>query len=93
MESCKALSSSAPCAIGDELPLQKLPLNEDSNNSFNSEQARMQRLSKDSAMEDGNEDCRSLSGFTDSTEQSAAVNFDMSNRVRKQCFDGYLNKM
>lgn len=27
------------------------------------------------------ENCRSLSGFTDSTEQSAPVNFDMSNRV------------
>lgn len=30
-------------------------------------------------MED--ENCRSLSGYTDSTDQSAPVNFDMSNRV------------
>lgn len=27
------------------------------------------------------ENCRSISGFTDSTEQSAPINFDMSNRV------------
>lgn len=41
---------------------------------------RRHRISKDSAMEE--EICRSLSGYTDSTEQSAPVNFDMSNRVR-----------
>lgn len=29
----------------------------------------------------GDENCRSLSVLTDSTEQSAPVNFDMSNRV------------
>lgn len=34
-------------------------------------------------MDDENENSRSLSGYTDSTEQSAAVNFDMSNRVGK----------
>lgn len=33
-------------------------------------------------MED--ENCRSLSSYTDSTEQSAPVNFDMSNRVSKK---------
>lgn len=40
------------------------------------------RASKDSAMED--ENCRSLSCLTDSTEQSAPINFDMSNRVRNK---------
>lgn len=38
------------------------------------------RPSKDSAMED--ENCHSISCFTDSTEQSAPVNFDMSNRAK-----------
>lgn len=38
-------------------------------------------------MED--ENCRSLSGFTDSTEQSAPVNFDMSNRVCVNSFSLY----
>lgn len=38
------------------------------------------RASKDSAMED--ENCRSLSCLTDSTEQSAPINFDMSNRAK-----------
>lgn len=80
LESCKTLSSSAPGAISDELPKHHSPSNEDSNNC--SEQGCMQRLSKDSAMED--ENCRSLSGFTDSSEQSAPVNFDMSNRVGEQ---------
>lgn len=39
----------------------------------------------------GDENCRSLSVLTDSTEQSAPVNFDMSNRVnlliRRQTMD------
>lgn len=38
------------------------------------------RASKDSAMED--ENCHSISCFTDSSEQSAPVNFDMSNRAK-----------
>lgn len=45
------------------------------------EEAKYHRHSKDSAM--GDENCRSLSVLTDSTEQSAPVNFDMSNRVHK----------
>lgn len=86
------MSTSAPGAISDELPKQKPSSNESSNNSLGSGQERRQRLSKDSAMEVENENenehenCRSLSGFTDSTEQSAPVNFDMSNRVRTTCF-------
>ncbi|XP_031627987.1 transmembrane protein 94 isoform X2 [Contarinia nasturtii] len=71
LESTKNLSSSAPGAISDELPEPK-------NGSFDSDTKH--RISKDSAMED--ENCRSLSGFTDSTEQSAAINFDMSNRAK-----------
>lgn len=77
------LSSSAPGVISEDLPKQKPSSNDSSNNSLGSG-----RLSKDSAMEDENENenCRSLSGFTDSTEQSAPVNFDMSNRVRSIVF-------
>lgn len=80
LESTKNLSSSAPGAISEEIPQPK-PVSS-LNSSFDS--GGKQRVSKDSAMED--ENCRSLSGFTDSTEQSAAVNFDMSNRVYLQSF-------
>lgn len=79
LESSKTLSTSAPGAISEELPQQKLITTSISDSSFSSGR-KNQRVSKDSAMED--ENCRSLSGFTDSTEQSAPVNFDMSNRVR-----------
>ncbi|XP_055296845.1 transmembrane protein 94 isoform X2 [Sitodiplosis mosellana] len=78
LESSKNLSSSAPGAISDEVPQQKLS-NVSFNSSFDSGASRP-RVSKDSAMED--ENCRSLSGFSDSTEQSAAINFDMSNRAK-----------
>lgn len=74
MESKKNLSSSAPGAISEELPQSKVMSTASLNSSIDS------RQSKDSAMED--ENCRSLSGYTDSTEQSAPINFDMSNRVR-----------
>lgn len=77
LESSKNLSCSAPGAISDEMPATKS--NPNSNGSIESVQFKRHRVSKDSAMDD--ENCRSLSGFTDSTEQSAPVNFDMSNRV------------
>lgn len=41
--------------------------------------AMKKNISKESITDE--ENCRSLSGFTDSTEQSAPINFDMSNRV------------
>lgn len=41
-------------------------------------------------MED--ENCRSLSGYTDSTEQSAPVNFDMSNRVSKTEYIKFISR-
>lgn len=75
LESSKNLSCSAPGAISDEVP----PTKSNPNGSIESVQFKRHRVSKDSAMED--ENCRSLSGFTDSTEQSAPINFDMSNRV------------
>lgn len=72
------MSSSAPGAISDDAPL-KPASNPNSTGSIESVQFKPHRVSKDSAMED--ENCRSISCFTDSTEQSAPVNFDMSNRV------------
>lgn len=78
LESSKNLSSSAPGAISDEVPEPKPVTNASFSSSFDS-CAGKPRISKDSAMED--ENCRSLSAYTDSTEQSAPVNFDMSNRV------------
>lgn len=76
------LSSSAPGAIHeDEQQKSKLLSNHSVNSSIESVLSEKQRISKDSAMEDENENSHSLSGYTDSTEQSAAVNFDMSNRV------------
>lgn len=73
------LSSSAPGAIHDDVTKSKPLLDQSLNSSV--ESVQNQRISKDSAMEDENENSHSLSGYTDSTEQSAAVNFDMSNRV------------
>lgn len=72
------MSLSAPCAVNEELPRQKQQSHPSSSGSFESPQGK-DRVSKDSAMDD--ENCRSLSAYTDSTEQSAPVNFDMSNRV------------
>lgn len=90
LESSKNLSSSAPCAVNQEPSRQKQQSNPSSSSSFESPQ-RKDRVSKDSAMED--ENCRSLSAYTDSTEQSAPVNFDLSNRVCVICifFSNYLN--
>lgn len=82
LESSKSLSSSAPGAISEEQSKQKTTVNQSSNSSVASGQERKRRMSKDSAMEDENEVCRSLSGYSDSTEQSAPINFDMSNRVK-----------
>lgn len=95
LESSKNLSSSAPGAISNQecslIPEQQQQhINQScSDNDLNEELQPLQpttndielqhRQSKDSAMED--ENCRSLSCLTDSTEQSAPVNFDMSNRV------------
>lgn len=87
LESSKNLSSSAPGAISDEVPQHK-PMSVASFNSSFDSGAGKARISKDSAMED--ENCRSLSAFTDSTEQSAAINFDMSNRVSGIFFLNYL---
>lgn len=68
----KTLSSSAPCAIQDTAVSVH-----NSDDSF--EMDVTHRASKDSAME---ENCRSLSCLTDSTEQSMPLNFDMSNRAK-----------
>lgn len=71
------MSSSAPGAISEDV--SKTQSNHNLIDSMESLQFKKQRMSKDSAMED--ENYRSLSCLTDSTEQSAPVNFDMSNRV------------
>lgn len=85
LESTKPLSSSAPGAIHEPVAKSKPLLNHSLNSSTESVHSNEQRISKDSAMEDenenDNENCQSLSGYTDSSDQSAAVNFDMSNRV------------
>lgn len=79
LESSKSLSTSAPCAVNEDVVQPPGPSKSSSNGS--DADHRAQRISKDSAMEE--ENCRSLSGYTDSTEQSAPINFDMSNRVRQ----------
>lgn len=83
LESSKNLSSSAPCAISNQDNSFLLP--NPNSSSFNSiESIEMQRkTSKDSALECPTHDdqCRSLSCLSDSTDQSAPVHFDMSNRV------------
>lgn len=71
LESIKNLSISAPGAINERVSDQKA-------GSIES-MAMKKHLSKESITDE--ENCRSLSGFTDSTEQSAPINFDMSNRV------------
>lgn len=81
LEMSKGLSSSAPGAIHEDVQKSKPLSNQSINSSVESVQSQKQRISKDSAMEDENDNSHSLSGYTDSTEQSAAVNFDMSNRV------------
>lgn len=88
LESSRNLSSSAPGAISNPdcslLPsaatvaLTNQSTDNSADNSLSLEMQR--RASKDSAMED--ENCRSLSCLTDSTEQSAPINFDMSNRAK-----------
>lgn len=96
LESSKALSSSAPGAISnpDTSLLDPQIVNQSKNasidrsrESFEMRDLRSHRLnegtSQDSAMDAGNDDnCRSLSCLTDSTEQSAPINFDMSNRAK-----------
>lgn len=87
LETSKNLSSSAPGAISDQnCSLIQMDTNSELNsgggNSSSIDVELRHRASKDSAMED--ENCHSISCFTDSTEQSAPVNFDMSNRVGKR---------
>lgn len=90
LETSRNLSSSAPGAISTPdcslLPattsaVQPRNQSTDDSTTDNSLSLEMQRrASKDSAMDD--EHCRSLSCLTDSTEQSAPINFDMSNRAK-----------
>lgn len=72
LESCKNISNSAPGAINERPNEPK---------AASVESVVLKRPpSKESVADE--ENCPSLSGFTDSTEQSAPINFDMSNRVR-----------
>ncbi|XP_055633358.1 transmembrane protein 94 isoform X2 [Toxorhynchites rutilus septentrionalis] len=97
LEASKALSSSAPGAISDPdsnlLDIQNAhnrnPSIDNSNDSFGmrgfQENLKLhRRASQDSAMDcaANDDNCRSLSCLTDSTEQSAPINFDMSNRAK-----------
>ncbi|CAD7091091.1 unnamed protein product [Hermetia illucens] len=80
LESSKTLSSSAPGAISNQDCNMLSVTTENSlerNDSTNFQNEQHQ--SEDSALE---ENCRSLSILTDSTEQSAPINFDMSNRAK-----------
>lgn len=86
LESTKTLSSSAPGAISNQETTNMLnPLNNTSKNNSIDSFEMQRKSSKDSAMECqtqcDDQNCRSLSCLTDSTEQSAPVHFDMSNRV------------
>ncbi|XP_037809447.1 transmembrane protein 94 isoform X1 [Lucilia sericata] len=87
LESSKTLSSSAPGAISNNL-MHVADNNETCSNaslagsrdSINeSLKASCRRQSQDSALD---ENCRSISILTESTEQSAPVHFDMSNRAK-----------
>uniref|UniRef100_A0A1Q3FCQ9 Putative conserved plasma membrane protein n=1 Tax=Culex tarsalis TaxID=7177 RepID=A0A1Q3FCQ9_CULTA len=91
LEGTKALSSSAPGAISNPdsslIVHNRNPSMDQSQDSFELRDLRMnnrQRTSQDSAMDcaANDENCRSLSCLTDSTEQSAPINFDMSNRAK-----------
>ncbi|KAL7741242.1 hypothetical protein ACLKA6_015128 [Drosophila palustris] len=97
LESSKTLSCSAPGAIsnpdefkppkiGDSQENDELDSSKDSDENaalaLESEpnpDRHKQRHSLDSAMD---ENCRSLSTLTESTDQSAPINFDMSNRAK-----------
>lgn len=68
LESSKNLSSSAPCAISDQIIFDPKKKTIDENEEIDFE-------------DPFEKNCRSLSCVTDSTEQSAPINFDMSNRV------------
>lgn len=74
LESTKNLSSSAPCTISQQ-PIST----HNSRDSLAMDHGPSHRASKDSAME---ENCRSLSCLSEITEQSAPINFDMSNRAK-----------
>lgn len=74
LESTKNLSSSAPCTISQQ-PIST----HTSRDSLVMDHGPSHRASKDSAME---ENCRSLSCLSEITEQSAPINFDMSNRAK-----------
>ncbi|XP_055841697.1 transmembrane protein 94 isoform X1 [Episyrphus balteatus] len=80
LESSKTLSSSAPGAISNH-DYNMLNLNSDrgSNESINMDNSVEHQRSQDSAMD---EPGRSMSILTDSTEQSAPIHFDMSNRAK-----------
>ena len=86
LELSRNLSNSAPGAISNADDTGKTA----SIDSIETIHMRKQRVSKDSAMED--ENCRSLSNLTtDSSDQSAPVNFDMSNRVRSITIERFLS--
>ncbi|KRG03523.1 transmembrane protein 94 isoform X2 [Drosophila mojavensis] len=96
LESSKTLSCSAPGAISNpdecnvpaEISDAANELDASKENDENAElivdeepdtERHKQRHSLDSAMD---ENCRSLSTLTESTDQSAPINFDMSNRAK-----------
>lgn len=77
LETSKTLSSSAPGAISNQdYTMNVFP--SDASNIDIGEKDK-QRPSQDSALDDH---CRSLSITSDSTEHSAAIRFDMSNRAK-----------
>ncbi|KAK9509058.1 hypothetical protein O3M35_006462 [Rhynocoris fuscipes] len=70
LEGSKTMSLSAPCAINTDIGQDSM------------ENARPGKVEEDSAEACSQHGWQSLSCLTDSTEQSAPINFDMSNRAK-----------
>lgn len=81
------MSFSAPCAINMEQPTVKFEPEQEHLMKQCREEEQQKNASQDSLqlhtvdLATGAHDFQSLSCLTDSTEHSAPVNFDMSNRV------------
>lgn len=82
------MSFSAPSAINMEHATVKFDMEQEQLNKNSSDQSGVNsKLASHDSVQMHNEintshDWQSLSCLTDSTEQSAPINFDMSNRVR-----------
>ncbi|XP_019880978.2 transmembrane protein 94 isoform X2 [Aethina tumida] len=85
LESSRTMSFSAPSAINMEHSVVKFDTENERTPKKSSEQSNMDIASQESVhmqSEVNTHDWQSLSCLTDSTEQSAPINFDMSNRAK-----------